>query len=133
MPRTNKHLTKKEKFFAGVEPDPNFHLVNVSNSELEEGEPMMRVKDAAVLVNAMIQQGSTYVEYGIKTVQRLHDLTGSNKKLVVCACCAKKIGIKRCAQCPSTSTVRYCSRRCQVADWPAHKACCCPQRFIEVE
>jgi hypothetical protein len=123
MHRTKKHYTKKEKFLASVDPNPSFKIVTVDKSETE-GEPFMKIKDVCKLTNILIDQGSTYVEHAIKVAQRLHDHVGTNKKLVICALCAKKIGIKQCAQCPSTTTIRYCSRACQVADWPAHKACC---------
>ncbi len=89
-----------------------------------EEESTVNIKNVCKLVNILIDDGNTYVEHAIKVAQRLHDHLGTNKKLVICSLCAKRIGTKQCSQCPSTTTIRYCSRACQVADWPAHKACC---------
>ncbi len=150
MQRTRKHLSKKEKFLATA--NPNFTLVReagdmptseskaqvirfasaVPHSE-REGLELVSVKDAPLLLNALIDRGEGYVEHAVRVLQCLHAQLGSNKTFYICSLCAKRIGVKRCAQCPSTSTVRYCSRRCQVAAWPQHKACCGEQKVIDVE
>jgi hypothetical protein len=130
MQRTRKHLSKKEKFFAN--PKPNVSVVHVPSSELE-GETLISVKGTPRLVNALIDSGDTYVEHAAKFLQSINDQLGNNKLVTICSHCAKKIGIKRCSQCPSTTTIRYCSRKCQVAAWPEHKTCCGEKKVINVE
>jgi hypothetical protein len=131
MQRTLKHLSRKERFFA--EPRPGIKLVKVPSSELE-GQELISAKNMPLLFNQMIDNGDAYVEHVVQVMQSIHDQLGNDKKVVVCSLCAKRIGVKRCANCPGT-TVRYCSRRCQVADWPQHKACCGERKgnFIDVE
>ncbi len=130
MQRTRKHLSKKEKFLANANTD--FKVTQVLQSELD-GELLIPVKKTPLLINALIDQGDTYVEHAVQVMQKLHDQLGNNKQVVICTTCAKKIGVKRCSQCPSTSTIRYCSRQCQVANWQAHKACCGKKEIVNVE
>ena len=85
------------------------------------------------MMNDMIDNGDAYVEHVVQVIQSIYDQLGINKKVVVCSLCAKRIGVKRCSQCPITSMVRYCSRRCQVAAWPEHKTCCGEKKAIDVE
>jgi hypothetical protein len=130
MQRTRKHQSKKEKFFANAQPDVT--LVRVASSELED-EPLISVRGAPHLINALIENGDTYVEHAVKLLQNINDQLGNNKVVSICSLCAKKIGIKRCSQCPSTTSIRYCSRRCQVAAWPEHKTCCGGRTIINVD
>ncbi len=130
MQRTRKHLSKKEKFFAKV--NPNVNVIRVPRSELDE-EPLIKAKDAPLLINALIETGDTYVEHAAKVLQNINNQLGNNKMVVICSHCAKKIGIKRCSKCPSTTTIRYCSRECQVWAWPSHKTCCGVQDVVDVE
>ncbi len=132
MQRSRKHLSKKEKFSADAEPKPSFKVVEVPESELE-GKLLIPVKKIPLLFNLLINKEDTNVEHAVKVMQQLHDQLGNNKQFVACAHCAKKIGMKRCAQCPSTTKIRYCSRECQVANWPAHKACCGVKESVNVE
>ena len=44
--------------------------------------------------------------------------------IVLCAMCAERVGLKKCAGCPKNSEIRYCSRACQVAAWPVHRISC---------
>jgi len=48
----------------------------------------------------------------------------------LCAVCSKgppEVTLKHCAKCPSSS-VRYCSRDCQKADWTKHKKICAKEK-----
>jgi hypothetical protein len=111
MTRTNKHQSKRTRNAApGQDKD-------VSNL-------LVTAKDARLLTNALIQQGEGTLERGLYMLQKIHDSLGDGKKIVACAHCAARIGIKRCSRCPKASTIRYCSRECQLAAWPAHKAIC---------
>ena len=87
-------------------------------------EPVITVKGARVLCNALLDSGNGTLDRAMGILQGIHDATGRAKTIVACAHCAARIGTKRCARCPSTSTLRYCSRECQLAAWPAHKAIC---------
>lgn len=40
-----------------------------------------------------------------------------------CRRCRKPEAASKCSRC---KVVKYCTRECQVADWPAHKPTCCP-------
>lgn len=41
------------------------------------------------------------------------------------ACVCGKLATRSCARCVSA---RYCSRGCQLADWPTHRAACAKRR-----
>ena len=91
---------------------------------VDRSESLVSAKDARLLINALIQQGEGTLERGLYVLQKIHDYLGDGKRIVACAHCAARIGIKRCARCPNASTIRYCSRECQMGAWPAHKAIC---------
>ena len=47
-------------------------------------------------------------------------------RCVQCSVCTKTM--RKCSQCKNQDTaVRYCSKECQVAHWPVHKAFCSPK------
>ncbi len=111
MQRTKKHLSKKQH-----------------NTELgldEDGrEPFMTLHGLRILSNVLIKDGSSTLEQCTSILQEMNDKLGKKHQIVTCSHCAEKIGIKKCSGCSKNSTVRYCSRDCQLAAWPAHKACC---------
>jgi hypothetical protein len=41
-----------------------------------------------------------------------------------CETCGKGNDLKSCSRCKN---VKYCSRECQVSDWPSHKTACKPK------
>jgi hypothetical protein len=60
--------------------------------------------------------------------QIIGDTSVSKKKVVQCAatsCSAEGSGNKVCARCRGVS---YCSKTCQTAHWPVHKATCVPRQ-----
>jgi hypothetical protein len=132
MHRTKKHHSKKDRFFESLTSVSSVTLVNTPPSELEN-EPVIPVKNVPLLVNELIKNKEIHVEQAVKFLQSINNQIRNNKQVTICANCAKKIGIKKCSQCPSTSTIRYCSRGCQVANWPAHKSCCGARNIIDVE
>ncbi len=81
-------------------------------------------KEVRLLYNALIEKGEATLDRCVYGLQKIHDSFGDAKTIVACAHCAARIGIKRCARCSKASTIRYCSRECQLAAWPAHKAIC---------
>ena len=56
---------------------------------------------------------------------QLLQLPPSCAKFAACAQCGLMARVKRCATCATTT---YCSRACQAAAWPAHKAACVAPR-----
>ena len=85
-------------------------------------------KNAKYLVNALIIQGScTDIDRAVRVLQQINDSVGAGGRIVVCNACARMIGVKRCSGC----STRYCSRECQVAAWPSHKACCGAAKHVE--
>jgi len=93
---------------------------------LDEGNTidMITLKGAKSLVNKLITAGDcTDVDRAVRFLQAINDKVGRDRKIVLCSMCAKMIGTKKCSGCPETET-RYCSRSCQVAAWPSHKASC---------
>lgn len=99
-------------------------FITVPASELE-GEPLITVRGAVHLVNALITQGEcTDLNRAFNVLKDMNLQLGRNKAVVWCAKCANKFGVSRCSKCPKTDAPRYCSRACQAADWPAHKGKC---------
>ena len=93
-------------------------------SDEEHTAKMVTPGNAKHLINALITAGEcTDVDRAVRILQTLNDKMGRDRQVVVCSMCAKMIGIKKCSGCPKTAT-RYCSRACQVAAWPSHKASC---------
>ena len=118
--RTNKHLSKKQR---------NIELGLTENGE----ERFITVKNARLLSNILIEEGSGDLGRAVSMLQQINDQLGNEKTIVTCSHCAKKIGVKRCAGCSTNSTIRYCSRDCQLAAWPAHRGCCGVREAVEVE
>jgi hypothetical protein len=110
MRRTNKHQSQRQREAAS-----------------DGAEPVITIKGARVLCNALLDDhtsGAT-LDRAMRTLQGIHDRLGQGKTLIVaCAHCAARVGLKRCARCPRESTLRYCSRECQLAAWPSHKPTC---------
>ena len=102
----------------------NIKLIEVKPSEVDKADLYMTLRDLRHLTNALIDSGDTYIEHGIKVIQNINAQVDGDLVITVCSLCAKKIGIKRCAACPRDNGIRYCSRRCQLAHWPQHKAVC---------
>jgi hypothetical protein len=75
------------------------------------------------LVNQCIDQGLVIDihKHAIK-MNNSFAAHGVKKHVVVCCVCGAKYGMKRCSGC--SSPARYCSRECQAAVWPKHKAAC---------
>jgi hypothetical protein len=111
MHRSRKHQSKKQR-----------------NGELgldKDGrEPFMTLQGLRSLSNILIEDGSSTLEQCTSILQEMNDKLGRNNQIVTCSHCAKKIGTKKCSGCPKESTLRYCSRDCQLAAWPTHKMCC---------
>ena len=64
----------------------------------------------------MILTGSVY-----KTHHHPEDYIASIMQGHGCRSCNRVVALKKCARC---HCVRYCSKRCQVADWYIHKKLC---------
>ena len=107
--RTNKHTSSKDKL----------GLV------IRDGEPLIPVDRAKYLINRLIDADpSADLERGLRMLEIINKHCGINRKVTLCSCCAKKVGVMKCAGCPRTVDTRYCSKECQLSDWPAHKAKC---------
>jgi hypothetical protein len=111
MTRTNKHQSKRTHNAAPVQ-------------DKDISELLLTAKEVRLLYNALIEKGEATLDRCVYGLQKIHDSFGDTKTIVACAHCAARIGIKRCARCSKASTIRYCSRECQLAAWPAHKAIC---------
>lgn len=119
MPR--KHLTKKER------------QALLKETSCVDGEPFTTMKGLKILCNALIDDGSATLERGMETLQSLNARERKPKTLIPCSFCAKKIGLHRCAGCSRTESIRYCSRECQLAAWPQHKAVCASSQILDAE
>ncbi len=127
--RTNKHMSKKEKFMQNVKDFKIVKVVKVDkvdNIDVDEDsdDQWISLRDSRRLVNTLIDHGETYIEHCVKLFESINTHLGSDVPVTVCAHCAKRFGIKRCAACPRSNGIRYCSRNCQLAHWPKHKAVC---------
>ena len=111
MTRTNKHQSKRTRNAA-------------PGQDKDTSELLLTAKEVRLLYNALIEKGEATLDRCVYGLQKIHDSFGDTKTIVTCAHCAARIGIKRCSRCPNASTIRYCSRECQLAAWPAHKAIC---------
>ena len=87
-----------------------------------DGEPFATMKGLRILINALIDDGSGTLERGMAVLQGINKRLDKPKTLIPCSFCGKKVGLKRCSGC--SNHVRYCSRECQLAAWPTHKAAC---------
>ena len=125
MLRTRKHLSRKEKIVIQMCSNPELRLGMAMTAQMGEGPPE-NFSSTQLLsrMNAMVEKGEAPLERAVKVMQRFHNNVGDDKTITACAHCAQKIGVKRCARCPSSTPVRYCSRECQMAHWPAHKGVC---------
>jgi hypothetical protein len=110
--RTNKHKCQK--------PDKETIYI-----EEKTGDEYLTIHGVKLLANRLIEDGScTDLDLAIAFLNELNSF-GKNKTLItLCSMCAGKIGLKKCAACPKNSKIRYCSRECQVSDWPVHKMSC---------
>jgi MYND finger len=52
------------------------------------------------------------------------DMRKERIAMAECFCCHKKGNVTKILQCKNCKVVQYCSRECQVKDWPIHKALC---------
>jgi hypothetical protein len=118
--RTNKHRSSKDKL--GI--------------VTRDGEPFIPVDRAKYLLNQLIDTEPTAdLERGLRMIEAMNKHCGINRKVTLCSCCAKKIGLMKCTGCLRSVDIRYCSKECQLADWPAHKALCgspCVERDVQV-
>lgn len=76
------------------------------------------------MINYYIESEGMSTELALRMYHEVNLEDGKNLHAVACSKCATMIGFKKCTGCPKTSKLRYCSRECQLADWPSHKACC---------
>ena len=103
-------------------------FINEKTGVEECALPMAGMKH---LVNLMVDEnplGGATIEFGMELLETMYEMQApdyTTKKAVLCAMCAGKVGVKRCAACPEDSEIRYCSRVCQVAAWPLHKKAEC--------
>ena len=129
--RTNKHSSKRERF-----DDKVTKIVkDIKSRDLESNEErVMPVKNMKHLLNWRISvDPSVDLGEAVRLLELVNKEYDIHSKVVLCSNCSKKIGVKRCARCLSTSTVRYCSRDCQLAAWPAHRKCCGVIEAVDVE
>ena len=101
-------------------------VIQVDASELSELDgPFIDFKGIKRMVNLLIEAGECKdPNHAFKVLQDMRDQTDKKQTVVVCSMCLLKVGIKQCSGCPKNSKTRYCSRECQVAAWPSHKASC---------
>ena len=91
----------------------------------ETGDEYLSIQGVKLLTNSLIEEGScTDVDQAIAFLNELNEIVVKKTLITLCSACAGKIGIKKCAACPKNSKIRYCSRECQVSDWPVHKMSC---------
>jgi hypothetical protein len=113
--RTNKHKNKQQK-----QRDLTGALISRHN--------------AAHLLNALVDQGEVPdLQRGIDLLQSWSNHMGKDQLVVLCSHCAKKIGVRICSGCRGSNETRYCSKECQLADWPAHKATCLGHAVVDVD
>jgi hypothetical protein len=90
-----------------------------------DGKVRVTVKGAKVLANELIEDGScTNIGRAQRMLEEMNKASPQKTLIVLCSNCARKFGTKKCAKCLSSSQIRYCSKECQVADWPSHRLSC---------
>jgi hypothetical protein len=109
--RTTKHKSRRQR--------------NLEQGLNEDGTTtLISIKGTRVLLNYLVDDGTCPLDRAIGILQAIHDQLGHPTTIVACAHCAVRVGIKKCGGCPSDSTLRYCSKNCQIADWATHKLSC---------
>lgn len=88
---------------------------------VEDQKDDYKKKDATKIgIENAAEKTSTHVQNQTEAKSQVTGLRSG-----ICICCRKTCE-KRCTNCRSSSgqTIYYCSRDCQVADWPVHKHFC---------
>lgn len=118
MPR--KHLTEKER------------QTLLRETRDIDGEPFATVKGMRVYCNLLIDNDETTLERCMPILQKCNEQGKNPTTLVPCSFCGKKFGLQQCSGCSRTDNIRYCSRECQLAAWPEHKAVCASKQTLVV-
>ena len=128
--RTNKHRSSNERF-----DDKLAKVVkSVGSTVIKDGEPCFPVDRLKYLVNMRIDMDPTIdLKHAVRLLEATNKEYGIDRKVTPCSCCAKKIGVSQCAGCPRSVDTRYCSKECQLADWPAHKATCGGHAVVDID
>jgi hypothetical protein len=87
----------------------------------------LRVQRSGVLQARRIAKGSEEVatfseELRVKAVAQ--HASATLRGCALAACTAREVHASQFKRCSACSGVVYCSKDCQLADWPAHKAAC---------
>jgi hypothetical protein len=117
--RTNKHKQKGSK--------RERLLQSAIDTTRVVHDPYKDAKLAPHVINAAIDSpecDAGGLERGLRIMAVVNEALGLDRTVVACALCARKLGVKRCAACPRNNALRYCSRECQIAHWPQHRAVC---------
>ena len=91
----------------------------------EHTGPGMSLKGLKKHLNGLMALGNCTNAKEFVGMLQANVLQDGENDIFLCSHCAKQIGSKYCAGCPKEFSPHYCSRDCQVADWPEHKASCC--------
>ena len=99
------------------------HKALIAASVIVDGELCVTLKYVKNKINELIKDDpSSNFEKVFNELKRMGDKMTPPVLVIPCSYCAKMIGVKKCAKCPRSTEIRYCSRECQVAAWPSHKA-----------
>ncbi len=85
------------------------------------------IEELVIAINTWVDQGQKIdAHYAVVVLNVVSEtcLGAPQKSLAVCSGCRRKLALRRCAACRT----RYCSRECQVEDWPSHKGSCASQK-----
>ena len=117
-----QHRTYTPKFHRPKIPDMEVVLLD---EDIGNSKKYLTIQGVKLLANNLIEDGScTNLDLAMDFLNELNEKLVKKSLIMLCSACAGKIGIKKCAACPKNSKIRYCSRECQVSDWPVHKMSC---------
>ena len=118
---TRRRLTDKER------------KAFLAETRYVDGEPFSTVKGLRIIANALIDNGDATLESCMEMLAACNSRLDKKTTITPCSFCAKKLGLQQCSGCSRTDSTRYCSRECQVAAWPLHKALCRSRQTPDVE
>ena len=81
------------------------------------------VRECRTLYNRSILVDGNDLLQAFNDLKKIHEF-GKRPPPVLCSFCCNLIGVKMCSACPRSVSVRYCSKECQIKDWPKHKLVC---------
>jgi len=134
---SKKHLTKKERkafadkaFFDRALSAVTARMRDSKHMCIVDGEPCSTLSGVRIMYNELIDQGQVTLDDAMLCLQLIYVSAEARKTVTPCSFCGKKVGVQQCSGCPKTSDVRFCSRECQTAAWPKHRAVCASKRQV---